>query len=200
MTAAATFPPVLLASASPYRRELLSRLLADFRIEAQHADERRLPGETPAALALRLARVKAESAFRRHPEAIVIGSDQVAALGQETLGKPGSAEAAVEQLLRCSGQSVEFLTGVCVLGPAFPTGLVHLDVTRAQFRSFGRDEAERYVAADQPLDCAGAIKVERRGVVLLERLDSADPSAIQGLPLIWLAGALVRMGVPLLTR
>ncbi len=191
-------PHVLLASQSPYRRELLSRLLEDFETFAPNVDESRQPGEGPRALALRLAQLKASAGRIHHPPALIIGSDQVAALGNEALGKPGTAERAIEQLLRCSGQLVEFHTAVWVEGPGDTPGVSHVDTTRVRFRHLTRPEAESYVAADQPLDCAGSFKAERRGVLLLESIDSQDPTAIQGLPLIWLGGILLRRGVPLL--
>jgi len=193
-------PPirVVLASQSPYRRELLARLLSGFEVLAPQVDESRRPGETPREMALRLARLKAAAGARLSPGALVIGSDQVAALGDETLGKPGTAERAVDQLLRCSAQLVEFHTAVCLAGPGSEPELSTTDTTRVQFRTLTRSEAERYVAADQPLDCAGSFKAERRGSLLLESIQSRDPTAIQGLPLIWLGGALRSRGVPLL--
>lgn len=193
-------PPsrVLLASQSPYRRELLGRLLAGFGTWAPDVDESRQPGESPRDLALRLARLKAAAGLRHAPGHLVIGSDQVAALGDETLGKPGTPERAVAQLLRCAGRPVEFLSAVCVAGPAAGTEACHVDTTRVRFRPLTRDEAERYVAADQPLDCAGSFKAERRGVLLIESLESRDPTAIQGLPLIWLGRVLAERGVALL--
>ena len=194
----ATSPRVVLASQSPYRRELLARLLADFECLAPHVDESRQPGEGPREQALRLARRKAVAGIDLRPGALVLGSDQVAALGDITLGKPGTAARAVEQLLQCAGQVVEFHTAVCVLGPGNAEQLSHNDTTRVHFRPLTRLEAEQYVAADQPLDCAGSFKVERRGVLLLERIDSQDPTALQGLPLIWLGRALLSRGVHLL--
>ena len=191
-------PRIVLASQSRYRRELLGRLLPDFETFAPHVDESRQPGEPPRELALRLARRKAAAGARLHPLALVIGSDQVAALGDETLGKPGTAERAVEQLLYCAGQLVEFYTAVCVEGPGNLPQLSHVDRTRVRFRPLTRREAERYVAADEPLDCAGSFKAERRGVLLLDSIESQDPTAIQGLPLIWLGRALLSRGVPLL--
>lgn len=191
-------PRVVLASQSPYRRELLGRLLAGFAVLAPRVDESRQAGEPPRDLALRLARVKAAAGASLHPGSVVIGSDQVAALGDETLGKPGTPDRAVAQLLRCSGQVVEFHTAVCIAGPGSEPELVHVDTTQVRFRNLTRAEAERYVAADQPLDCAGSFKAERRGVLLLESIDSRDPTAIQGLPLIWVGRALLSRGVPLL--
>jgi septum formation protein len=191
-------PHVVLASQSPYRRELLGRLLRDFETLAPEVDESRQPGESPRGLSLRLAQLKAAAGAQVHPLSLVIGSDQVAALGDETLGKPGTTERAVEQLLQCAGKLVEFHTAVCIAGPGNRAALSHIDTTRVRFRAFTRLEAERYVAADQPLDCAGSFKAERRGVLLLDSIDSQDPTAIQGLPLIWLGGALLQRGVPLL--
>jgi septum formation protein len=181
---------IVLASQSPYRRELLGRLLSGFEV--------RQAGEPPRDLALRLARLKAAAVAALAPGRLVIGSDQVAALGDETLGKPGTPDRAVEQLLKCAGRHVEFHTAVCVTGPADEPELTHVDTTRVEFRALTRDEAERYVAADQPLDCAGSFKAECRGVLLLTRIDSRDPTAIQGLPLIWLGHALQSRGVALL--
>ena len=194
----ATSPRIVLASQSPYRRELLARLLAEFECLAPHVDESRQPGETPRELALRLARRKAAAGVHLRPGALVLGSDQVAALGDITLGKPGTAARAVDQLLQCAGQVVEFHTAVCVLGPGEAQELSHSDTTRVHFRPLTRLEAEHYVAVDQPLDCAGSFKVERRGVLLLDRIDSHDPTALQGLPLIWVGGALRSLGIPLL--
>ena len=190
--------PIILASQSPYRRELLGRLLSGFRTLAPQVDETRQTGEPPRDLALRLARLKAAAGLRLHPDAVVIGSDQVAALDDDTLGKPGTPERAVAQLLRCSGQVVQFHTAVCIKGPGAETDLTHIDTTRVRFRRLTHAEAERYVAADLPLDCAGSFKAERRGVLLLDSIDSQDPTAIQGLPLIWLGRALIARGIPLL--
>lgn len=189
---------IILASQSPYRRELLGRLLPEFGTLAPQVDETRRPGEPPRELAARLARLKAAVGLRADPDALVIGSDQVASLDGETLGKPGTPDRAVAQLLHCAGRQVEFHTAVCILGPGGSTELAHVDSTRVRFRTLTRDEAERYVAADQPLDCAGSFKAEKRGVLLLEAIDSQDPTAIQGLPLIWLGRALIARGVPLL--
>lgn len=196
---AASTPPlaIILASRSAARRELLGRLLPAFETMAPDVDETRQPGEPPRALAMRLARRKATAGFTRYPGALVIASDQVAAIDGETLGKPGSAGRAVDQLLRCMGHRVDFHTAVCILGPGKSPPLEHVDATVARFRNFSRLEAEAYVAADQPLDCAGSFKAEQRGVLLLDSLATSDPTAIQGLPLIWLCGALRLRGIPL---
>ena len=191
-------PEVLLASQSAYRRELLGRLLDTFESFAPEVDETALHGEEPGALAQRLALLKARAGAAHAPGTVVIGSDQVAALGTQILGKPGSTERAVSQLLQCSGQVVVFHTAVCLLGPGSRARLDHLDTTRVRFRQLTEAVARRYVAADQPLDCAGSFKAERRGVILLESIDSRDPTAIQGLPLIWVAHALQACGVEMI--
>ena len=191
-------PRVLLASQSPYRRELLGRLLVAFGCLSPDVDDSPLPGEPPEALAQRLARLKAGAGAANAPGTVVIGSDQVAALGTQKLGKPGTVERAVRQLLQCSGQVVEFHTAVCILRPDSGDLLEHLDTTRVRFRNLSEADARRYVEADQPLDCAGSFKAERRGVILLESIDSRDPTAIQGLPLIWVADALRQCGVQII--
>lgn len=187
--------PIVLASGSPYRQELLARLLPRFDTAAQDADEAALPGEHPPELAARLATLKARSALKAHPAAVIIGSDQVADLAGRPLSKPGGAEAAVAQLRECSGRTVSFHTAVCVLGPGGTPEVEHVDTTRVRFRKLTLAEIRRYVAADQPFDCAGSFKAERKGVVLLSAIETMDPTAIQGLPLIWLADALRRLGV-----
>ncbi|MGI9330118.1 MAG: Maf family protein [Gammaproteobacteria bacterium] len=188
-------PGVVLASTSPYRRALLQRLLPDFRCHNPDVDEAPRRGENPRDLAIRLARSKAATAADG-PE-IVIGSDQVAALGAQILGKPGNRETAVKQLLACSGKTVVFYTGVCVMGPAGSTESSHVDVTTVYFRPLDEAEILRYLAREEPYDCAGSFKAEGLGVVLMDRLESQDPTAIQGLPLIWLAGCLREQGLSL---
>lgn len=189
---------VVLASSSPYRRQLLARILSRFECERSEADETPLAGEAPAALALRLARCKAEAVAARHPQATVIGSDQVAVLEGRLCGKPGSRDAAVEQLLAARGLPMRFLTSVCVLHGPGSEERVHTDITEVRFRQFDRALAERCVDHDRSWDCAGGFKVEGAGVMLFERIDSQDPTGLVGLPLIWLAGTLEDLGVPLL--
>lgn len=189
-------PPVVLASRSRYRQALLRRLVPAFATDAADVDERPVPGEKPAELALRLAALKSSLVQSRHRKAVVIGSDQVASLDDSPLGKPGSVERAVDQLLACAGREVRFYTAVSVHHGTHR--LTHLDTTLCRFRAFDRALAERYVAADSPLDCAGSFKIESRGVILFEAVESHDPTALEGLPLIWLAGALRELGVPLL--
>ena len=188
--------PLILASTSAYRRALLGRLGVPFECEAPGTDEQTLPGEPADAMALRLARLKAEAVAVRQPGAIVIGSDQVAVRGQEILGKPGTVERCNDQLLQSSGREVVFLTAVHVVDGRNGRSDSHLDRTVVRFRTLQADEIARYIAADAPLDCAGGFKAESLGIALFERIDSADPTALTGLPLIWLCGALRRAGIP----
>ena len=189
-------PPLILASTSPYRRELLARLRVPFECVPPGSDERCLDGEPADALALRLARLKAEAVAARHPGHVVIGSDQVAVRGTEVLGKPGTADRCAEQLARSSGQEVAFLTAVHVVDGRHGRSESHLDRTLVCFRALTPDEISRYVAADHPLDCAGGFKAESLGIGLFERIESVDPTALTGLPLIWLSAALRRAGIP----
>jgi septum formation protein len=188
-------PRLILASTSTYRRELLARLRIPFECLAPGCDEQRLPDEPAPALASRLARLKAESVAARHPGSLVIGSDQVAVRGDEILGKPGTVARCTEQLLQSSGREVAFLTAVHVVDGHHDRAEAHLDRTLVRFRTLNAGEVARYVAADQPLDCAGGFKAESLGIGLFERIDSADPTALTGLPLIWLSGALRRAGI-----
>ena len=181
---------IVLASSSPYRRELLERFGLPFSVEPPNIDESPLPGETPSALALRLAAAKAQTVAERRPGAVVVGSDQVASLDGRIIGKPASGARAIRQLASFSGQRVEFLTGLAVArGESLRT---HLDVTTARFQRFDGQRAERYVRRDNPLDCAGGIRFEGLGPLLLEGVDTEDPSAAIGLPLIAL-GRLLRL-------
>jgi len=189
-------PRLILASTSAYRRALLERLAVPFESVSPDADETELPGEAAPALAQRLARLKAESVAARHPTAVVVGSDQVAVLGERRLGKPGSVERCIEQLAQSSGREVVFLTAVHVLDGPGGRSESHVDRTVVRFRRLTRPEIARYVAADAPLDCAGGFKAESLGISLFERIESADPTGLTGLPLIWLCGALRRAGIP----
>lgn len=193
---ASPLAPLILASTSAYRRALLGRLGVPFECEAPGTDERTLPGEPADAVALRLARLKAEAVAVRRPGCIVIGSDQVAVRGQDILGKPGTVERCADQLLRSSGQEVVFLTAVHLIDGTTGRAEFHLDRTVVRFRELGPDEIARYIASDAPIDCAGGFKAEALGISLFERIDSADPTALTGLPLIWLCGALRRAGIP----
>jgi len=187
--------PLVLASGSPYRRLLLERLRIPFQTDSPDIDESPHPGETALALVSRLAAAKAVAVSERHPNAVVIGSDQAALCRDEIVGKPGSATASIAQLSRASGQAVRFLTAVCVLGPGGQRVAQHVDTTTVHFRTLSHSEIERYVAIEQPFDSAGAFKAEGLGVALFERIESQDPTALIGLPLIWLSQALKRAGV-----
>jgi septum formation protein len=189
------FKGLILASTSPYRRALLARLGVPFECVAPETDESRVAAELPAQMALRLARRKAEAVAARFPESVVIGSDQIALRGHDLLGKPGSVEACRQQLQQSSGQELQFLTAVHVIdGPQRHTES-HVDRTTVRFRELTSAEIERYVAADNPLDCAGGFKAESLGIALFERIESEDPTGLTGLPLIWLCGALRRAGI-----
>ena len=190
-------PTLVLASASPYRRELLARLALPFETCDPQLREAHLAGESPADRALRLALAKARAVARQRPDSIVIGSDQVAAAGDEVLDKPGDTKGARSQLAALSGRSAVFYTACAVLGGADGLHLAHVDTTRVVFRSLSAQEIERYVAHEQPYDCAGSFKVEALGVSLLECVEGQDPTALIGLPLIWLAGALRAAGFQL---
>jgi septum formation protein len=175
---------LILGSTSPYRRALLSRLGLPFETVSPEVDETPLRGEAPANLALRLAKQKAASVALRHPQAIVIGSDQVADLHGEPLGKPGNHERAQEQLARMSGETVIFQTALSI--QCVETGFEQSAVVpvRVTFRHLDADEIERYLRAEQPYDCAGSAKSEGLGISLLARIDNDDPTALIGLPLI----------------
>ena len=175
---------LVLGSTSVYRRELLSRLKLPFTVEAPHVDETPLSAEPPRALALRLAEAKARAVAQRHPQAVVIGSDQVADLDGEPLGKPGNHANAVAQLQRMSGREVIFQTAVSVVCRDTGFGQHELAPVRVRFRSLERDEIEAYLRAEQPYDCAGSARSEGLGIALLDAIDSDDPTALVGLPLI----------------
>lgn len=195
---AVTARSVILGSTSRYRRELLSRLNLRFETVAPDVDETPHPGEKPPDLALRLALAKAREVARRHPDAVVIGSDQVADLAGEPLGKPGTHERAVEQLRRMRGQTVVFQTALAVVCQASGFEQSDLAAVRVVFRNLGDDEIERYLRAEQPYDCAGSAKSEGLGIALLERIDNDDPTALIGLPLIRTCRLLSAAGVPVL--
>jgi septum formation protein len=177
-------PLLILASTSRYRRELLQRLRLPFDVVSPDVDETPLPGETPVALAARLAMAKAEAVAARHPQAVIIGSDQVADLNGQALGKPGTHERATDQLRRMRGQSVIFHTAVAVVQHATGHAQLEQAPVRVQFRQLTDAEIQRYLLAEQPYDCAGSAKCETLGIALLEAIHSDDPTALVGLPLI----------------
>lgn len=189
---------IILGSTSRYRRELLERLRVPFDTEGPNVDETPLPGEAPATLARRLALAKAREVSQRFPEAVVIGSDQVADLGGEPLGKPGTHDRAIAQLRRMRGQTVVFQTAVAVVCAA--TGFEQLDLAAVNvvFRDLDDQEIERYLRTEEPYDCAGSAKSEGLGIALLSRIDNDDPSALVGLPLIRTCHMLRAAGVSIL--
>ena len=175
---------LVLGSTSRYRRELLQRLGLPFTVAAPDVDETPLQGEAPRALALRLALAKARAVAAQHPDAVVIGSDQVADLHGQPLGKPGTHERASAQLQRMSGETVIFQTAVAVVCAATGFEQVDLAPVEVRFRTLTGDEIERYLRAEQPYDCAGSAKSEGLGISLLDAILSDDPTALVGLPLI----------------
>jgi septum formation protein len=184
---------LLLASTSPYRRELLTRLRVPFSVASPDVDESTRPGEPPSALASRLAHAKAIALLDGNPDAWILGSDQVAALGQRILGKPGGRPQAMAQLMAMSGRTVEFLTAVSLLN-AKGQHIHALDVTTVRFRALDQDAVGRYVDLEQPYDCAGSFKAEGLGIALFESITSSDPTALIGLPLIATARMLRQAG------
>ena len=198
MNAPTAHRPLILGSTSVYRRELLSRLRLPFTVERPEVDETPLPQEKPADLALRLALAKAQAVAARHPTAVVIGSDQVADLHGEPLGKPGDHARAVIQLQRMSGQTVVFQTAVAVVCQSSGFSQVALAPVRVVFRSLSDEAIEQYLRAETPYDCAGSAKSEGLGIALLERIDNDDPTALVGLPLIRTCELLRAAGCELL--
>lgn len=186
---------LILASGSRYRKELLTRLGISFEVRSPDIDETPGVRESARELAARLARAKAAVIARQHPDAWVLGADQVAVCGSQLIGKPGTAERAIEQLTAASGQTLTFFTAACLARAGEGTTDEHLDETRVHFRELSPAEISRYVTLDQPFDCAGSFRSEGLGVTLLQRIESTDPTALVGLPLIWLSGALRRAGL-----
>ncbi len=188
-------PALILASTSVYRRELLHRLRIPFTVVASHVDETAAPNELPAALATRLAVAKAHAVAQLYPAAAVIGSDQVAELHGTALGKPGNHQRATQQLRAMRGQQVIFHTAVAVVCAATHFEAVETARVRVTFRELSDDEIERYLQAEQPYDCAGSAKSEALGIALLESVESDDPTALIGLPLIRTCALLRRAGL-----
>lgn len=190
-----TRPPLILGSTSRYRRELLERLRLPFAVEAPQVDETPLAAETPAALAMRLALAKARAVAARHPHAVVIGSDQVADLDGQPVGKPGTHERATEQLRAMRGRTVVFQTAVAVVRQNTGYERALLAPVSVRFRSLPDAEIEHYLRTEQPYDCAGSAKCETLGIALLETIDSDDPTALVGLPLIRTCQLLREAGI-----
>ncbi|EGV16829.1 Maf family protein [Thiocapsa marina] len=188
-------PALVLASTSPYRRQLLERLGLPFTSAAPDIDERRRPGESPQVLVLRLAEAKARAIAPTHPNALVIGSDQVACIEDDVLGKPGDRAIAVGQLERASGRTVVFQTGLCLLDTSSGHAQTLVEPYRVHFRRLDRRQIEAYLDREQPFDCAGSFKSEGLGIALFERLEGDDPNTLIGLPLIRLISLLESKGI-----
>jgi len=187
-------PTIVLASSSPYRRGLLDRFLDNFEMVTPDVDESNENGLAPADLATHLARKKAEAVAVIARDALIIGADQLAVLDDKVLGKPGDHQKAVEQLLAASGKAVTFLTAVCILDSIGRARYEHTDKTTVRFRQFDRRLAEAYLRHDRPYDCAGSFKLEGAGFVLFDSVTADDPTALIGLPMIWVADRLLQLG------
>jgi septum formation protein len=187
-------PTIFLASSSQYRRGLLNRFLDNYEVVDPEVDESNDLNLEPAELARHLARKKAEAIAINARKALIIGADQLAVLENEVLGKPGDHARAIEQLLAASGKTVTFLTAVCILDPLGRARYEHTDKTIVRFRQFDRRLAEAYLRHDEPYDCAGSFKLEGAGFVLFEAVRTDDPTALIGLPMIWVADRLLQLG------
>ncbi len=188
-------PHLILGSTSPFRCNLLKKLGVSFTIAAPDIDESDLPGESPAELVSRLAFEKAGAVGKHHQNALVIGSDQVACINQQILGKPGNRENAIAQLLAASGKRVTFYTGLCLLNTSTGQKQVACEIFHVHFRNLQQDQIERYLDQEEPYDCAGSFKSEGLGIALFERLEGDDPNTLVGLPLIRLVSMLHKEGI-----
>jgi len=187
--------PLVLASTSPYRKSLLQRLQLDFETFAPEVDETPLAEESPRQLVKRLAQLKAQAAQAAYPKALIIGSDQIAVLGKQIIGKAGHHEQAVQQLLAASGQPVDFLTGLCLLNSVTQHSQTEIVRFRVIFRHLTLAQIENYLNKEKPYNCSGSFKSESLGISLLERMSGDDPTALIGLPLIRLVRMLENQGV-----
>jgi len=185
---------IVLASTSPFRRELLNKLRVSFAVDSPNIDESPQPGESPESLVMRLAEAKAKAVGARHADALIIGSDQVAVCRDEVLGKPGSKERAVFQLSNASGQAVVFYTGLCLYNTSTGDVQLHCEPFTVQFRSLTQEQISRYLDAEEPYNCAGSFKSEGLGISLFEALRGNDPNSLIGLPLIQLIKMLEHEG------
>ncbi len=192
-------PPLVLASTSPYRRALLGRLGLTFTTASPEVDETGAADEPAEALVTRLAEAKARAVAPTHPEALIIGSDQVAVIDGRVLGKPGNREAAIAQLERASGKTATFYTGLCLFNAATGRARTLNEPFRVHFRNLTPDQIAGYVDLEKPYDCAGSFKSEGLGIALFARLDGDDPNALIGLPLIRLVELLQAEGLDVLT-
>lgn len=191
-----SFPKILLGSSSPFRAQLLKKLHIDFEQDSPEIDETPLKGESPKAMVERLTQLKAKALKDTHPDKIIISSDQTACLNEQPLGKPHTVENAIKQLQSFSGKTVIFYTGLGVLDT---TGRYYcaMDITKVSFRELSQEMIENYIAIEQPLNCAGSFKSEGLGITLFEKIESIDPNALIGLPLIELTSIFKKMGITL---
>ncbi len=193
-------PTLILASSSPYRRELLSRLGMEFSSVSPEVDESHLPDESVETLVMRLAQNKAQKIAETHPDALIIGSDQVATIDGQILGKPGSHARAVTQLMQASGKRVSFFTGLCLLNSASGKCQLACEPFHVDFRVLSRQQIENYLGREQPYNCAGSFKSEGLGITLFQRMQGDDPASLIGLPLIRLVDMLQKEGVEILAE
>ncbi|NVJ65888.1 MAG: septum formation inhibitor Maf [Gammaproteobacteria bacterium] len=191
-------PQIILASSSKYRKELLSRILNDFDCIAPDIDETPFPDEEPIEHVARLAEQKALAIAVNHPEAVIIGSDQICVLDGEILGKPGNQENAVKQLSACSGKSVYFYTSLCVTKGRNEPSDITVVTTKVTFKTLSQEHITNYIERENPIDCAGSFKCEGLGIALFEAIESKDPTALIGLPLIDVTRQLHKFGISLL--
>lgn len=192
-------PPVVLASTSPFRRDLLTRLGIAFETAAPGSDETERPNETPRSLVLRLAESKARAVAAKHPSSLIIGSDQVAVIDGEILGKPGDRSQARRQLEMASGRLVTFYTGLCLLNSSTGRSQSSCEPYRVRFRRLSAEQIEGYIDRERPFDCAGSFKSEGLGIALFDRMEGEDPTSLVGLPLIRLVEMLQQEGLDVLT-
>jgi MAF protein len=190
-------PPLVLGSTSPFRRSLLEKLQLPFTVDAPEIDESRRPDESADALVLRLAEAKARDVASRYPDALIIGSDQAACVGETIQGKPGNRDNAVAQLLHASGQTVVFHTGLCLLNGSSGRVQTAVERFRVRFRALDREQIARYVERERPFNCAGSFKSEGYGITLCAGLEGRDPNSLVGLPLICLVEMLAEEGIVL---
>lgn len=189
---------LILGSTSPFRQELLSRLGIPFDTATPNINESRLENESPIHLVERLALEKAKNVSRRFPDALIIGSDQVACIDDEILGKPGNRENAIAQLQKASGRTVVFFTGLCLLNAVTQKAQSFVEPFNVHFRKLNDEQIERYVDRERPFNCSGSFKSEGLGIALFERLEGDDPNALIGLPLIRLIKMLENEGIQVL--
>lgn len=186
---------LILASSSLYRKALLSRLQLSFVTDSPDINEQAMPDELPQDLVRRLSMEKAQAVAQRYPDALIIGSDQVACIGDNILGKPGNREKAIQQLMLASGSKVTFYTGLCLYNSATQRFQLSVDPFYVHFRDLSQQQIERYIDKDKPFNCAGSFKMESLGISLFKRLEGTDPNALIGLPLIRLVEMLAQEGI-----